>query len=134
MTTLLAMFWLLAPQSSGELVREAKEALVHAEQSATQSGETCKSGQWEKCTALLEDVQDSVEKAKDSLEKTGINPSRSPRHFKDAEIRTRKILKVLRAIAGYIHPDDRKKYDAVVDRVSDINDELLHSIFQKKRK
>jgi hypothetical protein len=130
----LLAIWLLlqAPPSQGELVREARQSLTRAEQAATRSGEVCRSGEWEKCTGLLSDTQKGVEHAKEALDKTGINPQRSPRHFKDAEIRTRKILKLLRALASYIHPDDQRKYETVVGRVSEINDQLLSSVVEKK--
>ena len=129
-------FWLLLapPPAQADLVRQARQSLVRAEQAATQSGEACKSTDYDKCNTLLTEVQEAVEKAKDSLDKTGLNPARSPRHFKDAEIRTRKILKLLRAVVSYIHPDDRPRFDTAVGRVSDINDQLLSSIMEKKRK
>jgi hypothetical protein len=69
-----------------------------------------------------------------SLEQTGINPRRNPRHFKDAELRTRKILKLLGAVQSYIHPEDESQFRAVVRRVSEINDGLLSAILTKTKK
>ncbi len=134
MNGLLTMWLLLASPAEADLVRQARQSLTQAEQAANQSGEACRSGDWEKCSKLLEGAQKGVEQAKEALDKTGINPRRNPRHFKDAEIRTRKILKALRNLVSYIHPDDLNHYETVVSRVSDINDQLLSSILEKKKK
>lgn len=134
MTGLLVLSLLLAPPAEPDYVRQARQSLAQAEQAANQSGDACKAGDWDKCNALLDGMQKGVEQAKDALDKTGINPRRSPRHFKDAEIRTRKILRALRNLAPYIHPDDQRHYETVVSRVSDINDQLLSSILEKKGK
>lgn len=134
MNALLTMWVLLAPPAEVDFVRQARQALTQAEQAASQSGDACRSGDSEKCTALLDGAQKGVEQAMEALEKTGINPRRSPRHFKDAEIRTRKILRTLRNLVSYIHSDDLSHYETVVSRVSDINDQLLSSILEKKKK
>lgn len=134
MNGLLTMWLLLALPAEADFVRQARQSLTQAEQAVSQGGDACKAGDWEKCNALLDGAQKGVEQAMEALEKTGINPRRSPRHFKDAEIRTRKILKLLRNLAGYIHPDDQIHYETVVSRVSDINDQLLSSILEKKKK
>ena len=133
MSVLLTFWLLLAGPTEADLVRLARLSLAQAERDVNQSGDACKAGEWEKCNALLEGAQQGVEQAKDALDKTGINPRRSPRHFKDAEIRTRKILRLLRNLAPYIHPDDQKNYETVVSRVSNINDQLLSSILEKKK-
>ena len=134
MTPLLALWLILAPPAGADLVQQARQSLTQAEENTKKSGAACRGGEWEKCSALLSEVQTGVEGAKQSLDQTGINPSRSPRHFKDAEIRVRKILRFLQDLAGYIHPDDRKHYDTVVKRVSDIDDQILDSIVTRKKK
>ena len=128
------MLVMLAAQAAPDPPRQARQALVQADQEATRAADACRAGEWEKCSTLLEGTQKSVEQARETLDKSGINPQRNPRHHKDAEIRTRKILKVLRALVSYIHPEDRKHYDAVVSRVSEINDYLLNSILVRKKK
>jgi len=117
-----------------DLVQQARRSLTEAEQAVDKAGEPCQAGEYESCITRLTEVQSGVEAAHHSLEKTGINPSRSPRHFKDAEVRTRKILKLLRALASYIHPEDRKQYDAVVEGVSRINEKLLSGIMSRNKR
>ncbi len=134
MNGLLTMWLLLASPVEGDFVRQARQSLTQAELAVNQAGDACKAGDWEKCNALLEGGQKGVEQALEALHKTGINPRKSPRHFKDAEIRTRKILRALRNLVAYIHPDDLNHYETVVSRVSDINDQLLSSILEKKKK
>ena len=113
-------------------VKRARMALDNGEQAATNAGKACKAGDYDPCNDELTETKDSVELAADSLQKTGINPSRNPRHFKDAEIRTRKILRILHAVEPYIHPEDADRYRSIVRRVSDINDRLLSAIMKRK--
>ncbi len=120
--------------AQGDLVRQSRQALARAKQTATEAGAACRANEYEKCEALLTEAQAAIQKARDSLDKTGINPRTNPRHYKDAEIRTRETLKLLQALAPFIHPEDRAHYDAVVKRISEINDYLLSAIMTKKRK
>ena len=120
--------------SEPDLVKRARLALTNAERATTAGGDACRSGDHDKCSALLSEVQNSVELAQASLQKTGIDPARSPRHFKDAEIRTRKIMRLLDAVGAYVHSDDASHFDSVRRRVSEINDQLLSGIMSKRKR
>jgi len=117
-----------------DLVKRTRLALTNGERAVTQAGDACRAIDYEKCVALLTEIRQSVELAKLSLDKTDIVASRNPRHHKDAEIRTRTMLRHLEALGSYVHPDDRTHYEAVRRRVSEINDQLLSAIMSKRKK
>jgi hypothetical protein len=116
------------------LVKRARLALANGETASTRAGDACRSGDYDKCDALLDEVKESVELGKTSLDATGIDAARSPRHFKDAEIRVRKILRLLDAVRSYVHSEDMSHFEAVRARVSEINDQLLSAIMKKQRR
>ena len=100
-------------------IRRYRLALAVGEKTVSQAAKACKAAEYEQCVELLGTVRESVEMAKKSLDDSGIDPSRNSSHHKPAEIRVRGILKVLQATESYIHPEDRKDYDAVVPQVAD---------------
>ncbi len=114
--------------------RRARAALVCAEQAASKAGENCRSGEYDKCNALLDEVRDAVDLAEKSLQQTGVDPSRNPRHYKDAEIRTRKLVRELEAIRAYVHPDDLDHFETIYRRISETDDGLLSAIMGQKKK
>ena len=114
--------------------KRARQALEYAEQAALKAGEACKASDYDNCDSLLDELQQSVELADKSLEQTGVDPRRNPRHYKDAEIRTRKITRQVDALRVYIHPDDIQHYETIYRRISEINDRLLAAIMGKGRK
>jgi hypothetical protein len=81
----------------------------------------------------LEEVQQSVELAETSLNQTGKNPSRSPKHFKQAELKTRDLLRKLDGFRHEMSVADRAVADRVVDAVQKIHDALLDGIMGKKK-
>ncbi len=116
------------------LVKRARLALANAEHASVKVGEACKTNDYDACNAMLTEVQESVELADKALDESGIDPGRSPRHFKDAEIRTRKIMRQVEAIRAYIRGEDLPHFDAVYHRISEIDDRLLTGIMSKKKK
>ncbi len=116
------------------LARRARAALAFGEQSALRAGDACKGNDYEKCDHLLDDVRDAVELADKSLDQTGVDPRRSPGNYKNAEIRTRKILREVDALKSYIHPDDLDHFDTVYRRISEIDDRLLAAIMGQHKK
>jgi hypothetical protein len=115
-------------------VRRSRQALGYGEDAASQAGRFCKAGEYERCVELVDQVLDSVELAKKSLDESGIDAARNSRHHKNAEIQTRRILKLLEAAGSYIHPEDQEHFDKTLNRISDINDELLLAIMSRRRR
>ena len=114
--------------------RRARQALIYAEQACGRAGEACKANEYEQCNGLLDEIKESVELADKSLVQTGVDPRRNPRHHKDAEIRTRRIVRQVDAVRVYIHPEDMEHFESVYRRISEINDRLLAAIFGGNRK
>ena len=82
---------------------------------------------------LLEEIQASVEFAKESLDATGKNPSRKPNHFKRAEIATRGLIGSLNDLETKLGFDERSLLQAVRARIAEINGEILMGIMGKKK-
>lgn len=81
----------------------------------------------------LQLVADAVEMAVDSLRSTGKHPRRHPRHFKRAEIQTRKLLEQLREARGKAHLQDQADFDGPIDRIEDLNATLLLGIMSPRK-
>ncbi|HYM09235.1 MAG TPA: hypothetical protein VEU62_00810 [Bryobacterales bacterium] len=116
------------------LVKRAKLALANGERASRDAGDACKAGEYDKCNARLSEVQDSVELAEKSLDQTGIDPARSPRHFKDAELQTHKILREVDPLRAYIPAEGMDHFQSVYRRISSIDDRLVSAILSKKKK
>jgi predicted lipoprotein len=71
----------LALDNAGSALKAAREAYQKEDNAAL--------------AAAVQELQESVDLAWDSLESTGKNPRKSPRWFKQAEIETRSLLKKL---------------------------------------
>ena len=134
MTLLFGVATLLWLASADTELRRARQALTDGERASTQAGEACRASDYDKCVALSAEIQKSVETAQEALYATGIDPARNPRHFKDAEIRVRKILRLVDDLRPYIHSEDQTEYDAVRRRVSEINDQMLSAIMSRRKK
>ena len=76
-------------QSEPNLEKRAHAALNNAEDALKQARDAYTSGDTSAAESRLEEVGQSVELADSTLKQTGKNPSRSPKHFKYAELRTR---------------------------------------------
>lgn len=76
----------------------------------------------------LEDVAAAVELARDSLKQTGKNASKSPKHFKRAELGSRALLKRLDAFIHDMSVDDRPPAEKTRDRIHKVQEALLLDI------
>lgn len=92
------------------------------------------SGDLAKVKAKAQEVEESVELAYDSLEKTGKDPRRSPRWFKHAEIQTSELLRSLDSVQHEMSIEDRPLLDKTKDRVQQVHDDLLNGLMGGKRK
>ena len=115
-------------------IKRYRLALNYGEDAAGRGAKACKANEYEQCVGLLREVRDAVELASKSLADSGIDASRNASHHKNAEIRVRKIRKVVEGTSSYIHPEDQQEYEAVVKRISDLNDELLAAIMSRRKR
>lgn len=120
-------------QSEPNLEKRAHLALDNAEDALKQAREDYAKGDDTATNHRLEEVQRSVELADSSLKQTGKNPSRSPKQFKQAELRTRDLLRKLDGFREQMSVADRKMADDVTSTVQKIHDAWLEGIMGKKK-
>jgi hypothetical protein len=120
-------------QSEPNLEKRAHSALNNAEDALKQARDAYTSGDTSAAESRLEEVGQSVELADSTLKQTGKNPSRSPKHFKYAELRTRDLLRKLDGFRDDMSVVDRPALDRVMATVQKIHDALLEGIMGKKK-
>jgi hypothetical protein len=89
-------------------------------------------GESEKVKAAVEELRDSVDLAYQSLVDSGKSARRSPKFFKRAELKTRELMRRLEGLAQAVDAEDRVFVVSVRDRVSQVHDNLIQDIMQKK--
>lgn len=131
-----------APPAAGDLARVQAEpnlekrahmALDNAVEALKQAREAYAQGNDAAATARLDEVQRSVELAASALQQTGKNPSRSPKHFKEAELKTRELLRKLDNFRDQMSVADRAVVERVAEAVQKIHDAWLDGIMGKKK-
>lgn len=121
-------------ESEPNLEKRAEKALANADVSLKTAEDSYLSkGDLKRTSAALDEVADSVQLAYAALTGTRKNPSRSPKHFKRAEIKTRELLRRLEDFRQQMGVDDRgvtEKARAVVQKV---HEDLLAGIMGGKK-
>jgi len=120
-------------QSEPHPDKRAHLALDNADDALKQAREAYDKGDNEAMAPRLREVERSVELAESSLKETGKNPSRSPKHFKYAELKTRDLLRKLDGFREGMSVADRPAMDRVIGAVQKIHDALLDSIMGKNK-
>lgn len=123
-----------AIKAEPKLERRARYALKFAKTCVKRVLKAYQDGDTARGEELLLEIQEAVELAYDSLMATGKHPRKKPKHFKRAEIRTRRLLSDLDELRRNLHYDERKTLDAVQAKISEINDKLLMAIMTKPKK
>ncbi len=129
-----------APDSLSEvraernLEKRSRLALEYAHEALDRALKTYQEGAHKEGLELFEEIQQAVELSQESLKATGKIPSKNPKHFKRAEIETRKLVRELESAETQVNFTDREPVRAVHDRVEEINKELLLGIMTKPKK
>jgi hypothetical protein len=87
-----------------------------------------RAGDWKQTMAAVEEVHESVELAYVSLKETGKDPRKKPKHFKRAEIKTRKLLRRLTDFGFRMSYDEREQIKRFQSDIRKIHDEILEGI------
>lgn len=114
--------------------KRANEATKFAEETLKRVVKTFHGGDTEKGKQMLADIQTAVELAYESLESTGKDARRKPKHFKRLEIATRRLVSDLRDVERNLNFDERPMIEPVIERVEEINSKLLTAIMTKNKK
>ncbi len=125
---------LAAAKAEPNLEKRAKLALDNANAALKAAQDAYqKTGDVQQTDASLNEVSESVQFAFDSLKQTGKNPSKSPKHFKNAEIVTRELLRQLTDFREQMSALDRDGIDKARTSIQSVHDELLAGIMSGKK-
>lgn len=113
--------------------KRARAALEYADAALTASRTAYMASDYKKSLASLDQVRQAAELCLESLDATGKNARKSPKHFKRAEIGTNELLRRLRSLENDFGVDDRPRVLEVEQRVQEIHDELIARIMGKKK-
>jgi hypothetical protein len=116
------------------LEKRAQKALDNAEKvfKSAQDSYLVK-GDLKQTGIQLDEVAESVELAYTSLLATRKNPSKSPKHFKRAEIETRSLLRRLDDFRDQMSVEDRDTTDKARALLQKVHEELLEGIMGGKK-
>ena len=120
--------------AEANLGKRSKLALDNAAVALKAAREAYAKGDNQKVAAVVDEIQQSVDLAYDSLMQTGKNPRNSPRWFKTAEMATRELSKKLDTFQRDMDFADRPLLDKVKARVQQVHEELLLGLMEGKRK
>ncbi len=120
-------------ESEPHLEKRARGALDNAEDALKEAQNAYKKSDLSATDARLREVQQSVEIVEVSLKQTGKNPSRSPKNFKYAEMKTRGLLRRLDGFREQMSVVDRPMIEPVIAKVQQVHDTLLDGIMGKRK-
>ncbi len=110
------------------LEKRARLALENADGSLSAAKKAYSDGEMAKVETLLEEVAESADYALASLKETGKNPARAPRPFKNCELKTRELLRRLKALQEDMDVNDRPLAEKVRARVQKVHDVVLEGV------
>jgi hypothetical protein len=87
----------------------------------------------EQARAMSARIVEAVELSLKALEASGKNARSRPKHFKRAEIATRKLARSLEGAQRQLIYDERQDLEPVIRRVEAINAEILSKIMETRR-
>ena len=123
-----------ALKAEPNLEKRARKALEFSLASIDRVLEAYQSGNPQAVEDILAKMLEAVELAHESLVATGKAARRRPKHFKRAEIQTRRLLNQIDNLSRNLHFDERAALGPVRRRVSEINGQILEAIMSKPRK
>ena len=115
-----------------DLEKRSKFALEWARKHVDGVVEAYLAAEPDKAQETLSKIVQAVELSHESLDETGKHPRAKPKHFKRAEIATRKLIGDLEDAKRKLTFDERAQLDPAIARIEEINQALLMGIMQKK--
>jgi hypothetical protein len=128
------------PQTLDEVMQEpdlekrAALAMDFARPAVGRMVKAYQAGNPEEAKEILDAIVKATVLTRESLEETGKNARSKPKHFKRAEIDTRKLLRDLDAAKTDLTFEERPDLDPVIAKVEEINRQLLYDIMEGKKK
>ena len=121
-------------EAEADLVRQSRLALDYARGQVDEMLKAYLDGRPDDARANLQGIVRAVEVAQAALQETGKHPRKKPKHFKNAEIATRKIVNDLKQAQTKLAFDERPDLDPVIAKLEEINLQLLMGIMQPKKR
>ena len=128
------------PMSLAEVEREpdlekrAGLALDFARPAVGRMVKAYEAGQPDEAKQILASIVQAAVVARQSLQETGKHARSKPKHFKRAEIDTRKLLRDLESAQRKLNFDERPDLDPAIAKVDEINRQILFDIMESKKK
>lgn len=91
-------------------------------------------GDAEQARGSAREIASAVELSWASLEATGKHARRNPKHFKRAEIQTRKLAAALKEAQRELHYEEQRELDGLIAGIEEIHSKLLLAIMSRKSK
>jgi len=117
-----------------DLKKKSKFALRFARKAVDPMVEAFRNGEPEQGRVWLGKIEEGVEISRQALDELDKNPRKSPKHYKRAEIATRKLARELENAKRYLIVEERELVDETLQRIEEINRSLLFAIMQQKKK
>jgi len=134
MTSRLVATTLDEARAEPNLDKRSALALANAVAALKDARTSYNNGDLDKVKARAQEVEESVDLAYGSLEKTGKDPRRSPRWFKHAEIQTSELLRSIDTLQHDMSVEDRAVLDKAKEKVQQVHDDLLNGLMGGKKK
>jgi len=117
-----------------DLEKRSKLAMDNAVAAYQTARDAYQKGEMEQVQSAIDEMEQSVDMAYQSLNDTGKNPRRSPKWFKSAELGTRDLARRIASFQDQMSYTDRALLDKVKARVQQVHDELLLGLMEGKKK
>jgi len=139
MTAWILIAALLAPAAlwsqgvnEGDLVKKAKEAVRQAETELAKARQKYSEGYPEEGEKAVAEFMRLIEQAFAWLKETKRDPRKRPAGFKDMEVKLRVFKRRLEDLKTSLPLDERGAVEKSIDRIVDINDDLLLGLMNVK--
>lgn len=113
--------------------KQSQMALELAQHGVDGVVEAYRQGLPDQARAMLARIVEAAELSLEALEATGKDARSRPKHFKRAEIATRKLARSLQSAQRQLIYDERADLEPVIQRIEAINGEILAKIMQTRR-
>jgi len=121
-----------ALKSEPDLEKRSELALAEADQHIDDARKAYSAGDDKAATAALDEVAIAVDVSYDALEHAH-TPPRKSKYYKRAELKVRALMRRLASFRDEVGFDARPSVEAVIKKLSDVNDQLVADIMSKKR-
>jgi hypothetical protein len=122
-----------AVKAEADPEKQSEMALELAQHGVDGIVEAYRQGLPEEARAMSARIVEAAELSLKALEASGKDARSRPKHFKRAEIATRRLARSLQSAQRQLIYDEREDLEPVIKRIEAINGEILSKIMQTRR-